>query len=360
MTTVKLSEITPDDRNANIHTERGTYMLRRSLERFGFLEPGVLDANNRIIGGNHRTEAAADVLDASEAIVIDIDGKTPVFVRRKDIDLSTAAGREAAVALNRTAQVGIEFDPTILMEYLDAGVDLGDWFYMDDGEDEPAADDVQAVEDVPLPQGVPSAVWPSDNEWGIATLDIERQADAVDFPVETWGAKGRTRYAGTYHFYTDDGRFNSIWDKPDMVVKAGCVNAVEPNYSVTSQSPRALALWNTYRKRWLARYWQTKGIRIIVDLNTSVPHHDINMMGVPKGWKAFSTRGYSSQLDALDAELEIARDWSGIKSPLFMVYGGGAKVREWCMANSALWVPEDMDRAKGRYVDAYNELKKGE
>ena len=65
MTTVKLTDITPDDRNANAHTERGTYMLRRSLERFGFLEPGVLDANNRIIGVNNRTEAAAAVAAAA-------------------------------------------------------------------------------------------------------------------------------------------------------------------------------------------------------------------------------------------------------------------------------------------------------
>lgn len=58
METVKLSQIRQDELNANAHTERGTYMLRKSMERFGFLEPGVLDANNRIIGGNNRTETA--------------------------------------------------------------------------------------------------------------------------------------------------------------------------------------------------------------------------------------------------------------------------------------------------------------
>ena len=68
METVKLSQIRQDELNANAHTERGTYMLRKSMERFGFLEPGVLDANNRIIGGNNRTETAADILDADEAI----------------------------------------------------------------------------------------------------------------------------------------------------------------------------------------------------------------------------------------------------------------------------------------------------
>ncbi len=132
MTTVKLTDITPDDRNANAHTERGTYMLRRSLERFGFLEPGVLDANNRIIGGNNRTEAAADVLDASEAVVIDIDGKTPVFVRRRDLDLTTPEGREAAIALNRAAQVGIQFDASELESHMSEGVDLDDWFRGDE------------------------------------------------------------------------------------------------------------------------------------------------------------------------------------------------------------------------------------
>jgi ParB-like chromosome segregation protein Spo0J len=93
MTTVKLSDITPDDRNANAHTERGTYMLRRSIERFGFLEPGVLDANNRIIGGNNRTEAAVDVLDASEAVVIDIDGTTAGICAPARSGLDDAGGK---------------------------------------------------------------------------------------------------------------------------------------------------------------------------------------------------------------------------------------------------------------------------
>ena len=48
--------------------------------------------------------------------------------------------------------------------------------------------------------------------------------------------------AGTYHFYTEDSRFATIWQKPDMLIAAGCVNAVEPNFSVYDQVPRAVAL----------------------------------------------------------------------------------------------------------------------
>ena len=373
MTTVKLSDITPDDRNANAHTERGTYMLRRSIERFGFLEPGVLDANNRIIGGNNRTEAAADVLAAEDAIVIDIDGRRPVFVRRADLDLTTPEGREAAIALNRTAQVGIDFDPLAIMSLLVDDVNLSDWFQdseldalladaverhaavlesMGDGEDvNEAAETGSFAGDSPMPDGVPDSLWPTDNEWGIPLLDIERQADAFDLPIETWGAKGRKLSAGTYHFYTEDYRFEAIWNQPGQLVAAGCVNAVEPNFSVYDQVPRAVALWATFRKRWLARYWQSQGVRIFVDLNVARPYDDLNLLGVPKGWKAYATRGYESRLHMTDEELSIARAHAGTDSVLFLVYGGSAKVRDWCNANGAVWVAEDMDRAKGKYLD---------
>jgi hypothetical protein len=366
MTTVKLSDITPDDRNANAHTERGTYMLRRSIERFGFLEPGVLDADNNIIGGNSRLEAAADVLDAGEAIVIDIDGTKPVFVRRRDLRIDSPEGRGAAVAMNRSAQVGIEFDPFVLEDYALAGVDLGDWFQTSELRELGVNIDVTGniarpdygalladmMGDIPMPEGVPDSLWPTDNEWGVPLLDIERQANAFDVPIETWGAKGRGKKAGTYHFYTEDSRFATIWQKPDMVVQAGCVNAVEPNFSVYDQFPRAVALWATFRKRWLARYWQSCGIRIFVDLNVARPYDDLNMLGVPRGWLAYATRGYESRLDGTAAELEIARTHAGTSSVLFLVYGGSAKVRDWCNANGAVWVAEDMDRGKGKYLDA--------
>ena len=168
-----------------------------------------------------------------------------MFVRRRDLDLTTPEGREAAIALNRTAQVGIEFDPLVLEDLAVSGVGLGDWFQPAElrafGLDVDDAGRVQAPDysdlladfwgDVPMPEGVPDSLWPTDNEWQIPLLDITRQADAYDVPIETWGAKARNRAAGTYHFYTNDGRFQSLWEKPDMLVKAGCVNVVEPNFS---------------------------------------------------------------------------------------------------------------------------------
>lgn len=210
--------------------------------------------------------------------------------------------------------------------------------------------DIDMWADLPMPEGVPDSLWPTDNEWGIPLLEITRQANAFDLPIETWGAKGRNLKAGTYHFYTDDGRFAKVWERPDMVVQAGCVNVVEPNFSVYDQVPRAVALWATFRKRWLSRYWQSCGLRVFVDLNVARPYDDLNMIGVPKGWQAYATRGYSDRIDGLQAEYDIARTHADGNSVYFLVIGGGDKAKAWCLANGAVWTPDDINRANGRYL----------
>jgi len=205
---------------------------------------------------------------------------------------------------------------------------------------------------LPLQQGVPDSVWASDNDYGIPVLSLERQADAFDLPIETWGAKRRGTQGGTVHFYTDDSRFSALWKKPDIVVNEKIVNIVEPNYSIYKDYPIAIAIYRTYQKRWLARYWQSMGIRVFVDMNVHPSYYKINMLGVPRGWGAYATRGYSDRLKFTQIELNIARRRAGYDDILFMVYGGGKDVKQWCQENHVLWVSEDMDRAKGIYTEA--------
>lgn len=349
--------------------------LRRWLGELGDLSGVVHDLNSdEIIGGNQRGRVF-DINECEIELVAgphEADGQGTVahgFVvwqgsryAYRQVRWTARQCEKANIVAN---QAGGDWDGVILAAEHEAA-DLVEWGFEKgeleellqavgvaggqngDVEDEPLEDD----EDLPLPLGIPDSLWPTDNEWGVPLLDIERQADAFDLPIETWGAKGRSRSAGTYHFYTEDARFNGLWSRPDMLVRAGCINAVEPNFSVFDQVPRAVALWATFKKRWLGRYWQSQGIRLFVDLNVARPYDDINLMGVPRGWLAYATRGYGGRLEMTGEELEIARTHAGTASVLFMVYGGGAAVRAWCEANGAVWVAEDMDRAKGRYLDA--------
>ncbi|MCP4428888.1 MAG: DUF4417 domain-containing protein [Chloroflexi bacterium] len=189
----------------------------------------------------------------------------------------------------------------------------------------------------PLSDHVPDALWPSDNAFGIPLLDIERQADIVELPVETWGSRRRRNGAGTIHFYTEDYRFSAVWRFPERVLDTGARCIIEPNFSVYANCPAAVAIHRTYQKRWLARYWQHHGARVAVDLNVHPDYYAINMMGVPKGWAAYATRGYSDRLDYLERELEIAQAHAGGPVSL-LVYGGGNAVTDFCRQRAALGV----------------------
>lgn len=181
---------------------------------------------------------------------------------------------------------------------------------------------------------IPDTIFPTDNAQDIPVLLPDLQADLIDFPFVAWGSIRRTSTnKGSWHFYVDDYRFSALWDKAGMIPDTKCISAVEVNYTITDQMPYPVALYRIYQKRWLARYWQSRGIRIIVDLNVARPFQELNMLGVPEGWTSYATHGYNDRLEDLDLELELAIKRAGTKNITFLVYGGGYKVKTYCMKN---------------------------
>lgn len=194
---------------------------------------------------------------------------------------------------------------------------------------------------------VPDCLFATDNAYGIPLLDRRYEGTHVDLPVMTWGATRRNQtMPGTYHFYTQDYRFEALWSDPSPVINSRCVSVVEPNFTTSEQMPAAVAIYQTYRKRWLARLWQTFSIRTFVDLNVAPQWYDLNLAGVPRGWRAYMTRGYSERLDSLDHEYAQAIERAGTDDIVFAVYGGGKRVSFWCQERGLIHVQETMDLAK--------------
>lgn len=118
-----LSELKPDNKNANRGTERGRKMVAESLKRYGAGRSILLDKNGNIIAGNKTAEQAA-AAGMSNVLVVESDGSQLVAVKRTDLSLDDNAARELAIADNRTAEVGLDWDPSVLDEMHDAGADL--------------------------------------------------------------------------------------------------------------------------------------------------------------------------------------------------------------------------------------------
>lgn len=69
----------------------------------------------------------------------------------------------------------------------------------------------------------------------------------------------------TLHFYLDDYQFERVWNSPtkyiNLLKKFKYVLA--PDFSLFTDIPVAVNIYNHYRKHWLACYWQSLGINVI-------------------------------------------------------------------------------------------------
>lgn len=124
----KLSDLTPDRRNANKGTKRGLGALDHSLRQYGAGRSILVDKNGNIIAGNKTAERAADI-GLDDVIIVQTDGKQIVAVQRTDLDLETdPAARELAIADNRVGQLDLEWEPAELQIELEQGINLSPFF----------------------------------------------------------------------------------------------------------------------------------------------------------------------------------------------------------------------------------------
>ncbi len=67
------------------------------------------------------------------------------------------------------------------------------------------------------------------------------------------------------HFFLDDYKFEVLWNDPEpRVEKLSAFKAVlSPQYSLYTEMPLAIQIYNTFRSRWCGAYLQSKGIKVI-------------------------------------------------------------------------------------------------
>lgn len=194
---------------------------------------------------------------------------------------------------------------------------------------------------------IPDTLFSTDNDWGIPVLDIEMQAREVAIPFLKYGEQGRSvnmHGNGTVHFYTDDYKFSSLYEHPEKILVANPRSIVEPNFSLYLDMAPAFGLQAIYKKRVIARMMQERGIRVFVDLNVAQSFIKLNLIGVPEGWRSFATRGYSDNVGALELEYRIAEASAATagRKPLFVVYGGGNKCRDFCKEAGAIYITPNL------------------
>jgi len=334
---MKLNDIKPNPNNPRVLKDDKFQKLKQSIAEFPkmlSLRPMVIDENNVVLGGNMRLRALQELgfNDIDEAWV------------KQSSDLTEEEKKRFIIADN--VSFG-EWDWDTLAndwEVVDLeawGLDVSNYVNNYENEKDIEEDIEEDIEDEKELVWIPDCLYPSNNVYEIPTLLIEKQAKDLILPLVPYGVAARSTIGiGTYHFYVDDYRFENLWNNPVKIINSGCKNIVEPNLSLYDTTPISYGLHLIYKKRWLARYYQSEGINVYVDLNVSTKFIDYNILGVPDGYNAFFTRGYKTRLIQLQMELDVAKKISQKETPNFIIYGGGQFIQEFCSKNNCIYVEQ--------------------
>jgi hypothetical protein len=106
-------------------------------------------------------------------------------------------------------------------------------------------------------------LYPSSNEYGFPDLEHAPLSAVPDYlvPFKTRLRWNRSSEGLAVHFFLDDYRIQSAFSKPYAVLTAlqkTYSTVLTPDFSVYTDWPKSMQLWNIYRSRWCGAFWRDK------------------------------------------------------------------------------------------------------
>ncbi len=104
----------------------------------------------------------------------------------------------------------------------------------------------------------------TEGEYGIPILrpyDYE-QTEFIGF---NFAKSTKTKNGMSIHFFVDDYQFERLWREPLQYINLlGEFHSImTPDFSLYTDYPTALQIYNHYRKMWLGALWQSYGYKVI-------------------------------------------------------------------------------------------------
>ena len=159
------------------------------------------------------------------------------------------------------------------------------------------------------------------NEYGFPNMYSVHIDNLKDIPLQGFNYALKETHPENIgvHFFLHDYQFERVWKYPDRYTE--CLSkfafVLSPDFSPYADIPKALKVFNIYRKMWCGRYWQEPGIKVIPTITwgndedlewclEGVPKHSIiaiSTMGEGR-WADFKALKYNWQyiMDKLEPE----------------------------------------------------------
>ena len=162
------------------------------------------------------------------------------------------------------------------------------------------------------------AQFEGDGEYDIPMLLPTHIDNLTDIPLQgfNYALKEKNPENIGVHFFLHDYQFERVWNYPDRYTEilSKFAFVLSPDFSPYSDMPKALQIYNVYRNRWCARYWQEYGINVIPTITwASDDSLSYCLNGVPK----HSTIAISTMGEGRWAKWQsLRRNWNHIMQTL--------------------------------------------
>ncbi len=385
---MEVGDLKPAPYNPNKHPDSQIQKLVRSIERFGFTQPILVQKDTlTILAGHARLDAAKKAgLKKVPVIVLPFDEVEAMTYNLAD----NRVARESVWDFPKVADILVELDSRN-GDLLDTGFNQKElenllvtahpgsdspgipaprWVTKNSAHvrriSEPTVDEETGEEipwentqepgDVYQEDGTiwradDTVIFPSLHPWGIPELKEDMLSDLT--PSETyrreihgddgaglfvvWGTSWPKQYEGSLiGFYCFDLKLEKLWHDAvgagRRILKCGCTDVVGPDFSFFVNHPRAFHVWNHYRNMWLARFWQEMGLRVVYNLQyCDMESLEYLLPTRPKHFPVACTqlRTSSSEKEAREHQQVIKEILSNVKIDTLLCYSAPSIFADW-------------------------------
>lgn len=253
---IAVKDLIPYEKNPR-KNDSAVKFVAESIRQFGFKQPIVIDKDKVVVAGHTRLKAAKQLRIQ----------KVPCLIAD---DLTDEQVKAFRLADNKVAEIA-EWDIDLLDEELgdvvdidmeDFGFDIKEELEDEDdgsyyGDERERTWNAYNLEEVDLDRC---------GKWDMpiikATQHIPEDLISFNYVLST------NQFDKGVHFYIDDYQFERIWNDPhtyiDKLMPYDCV--LTPDFSLYTEMPLPMQMWNVYRSRLIGQMMQDVGIEVIPTL----------------------------------------------------------------------------------------------
>lgn len=110
-------------------------------------------------------------------------------------------------------------------------------------------------------------------EYDIPQLELTHFSGPCEFIGFNYAAGEKNRKDKGVHFFLDDYQFNRLWTNINRYVPMlrEFRYVMTPDFSTYTDFPKAIQIYNHYRKHWCGAYLQEYGVNVIPTISWSTP-----------------------------------------------------------------------------------------